>query len=58
MQSKKFVIRFNLVHTFDDLNSCIDFLTDIDENEIVYLVISEPFEEEFLSLLDSFMQIK
>jgi tetratricopeptide (TPR) repeat protein len=46
------------IYTFNDLNSCIDFLTDINENEIIYLVISEPFEKELLSLLDSFIQIK
>ena len=46
------------VYTFDDLNSCIDFLTDFDENEAIYLVISEPIEEEVLILLDSFIQIK
>jgi tetratricopeptide (TPR) repeat protein len=46
------------VYTFDDLNSCIDFLTDFDENETIYLMISEPIEGELLSLLDSFIQIK
>jgi len=46
------------VYIFEDLNTCIDFITDIDENETVYLVICEPLEEQLMSLIDSITQIK
>ena len=46
------------VYTFDDLNICIDFLTDIDENGTIYLVIAEPIDEQVLSLLKTLNSIK
>lgn len=46
------------IHIFDDLDICIDFLTDIDENRTVYLVIAESIDEQVLSFLNTLEQIK
>lgn len=45
-------------YTFDDVDVCIDFLTDLEENEVGYLVIAQPIDEELLFLFNTIYRIK
>ena len=45
-------------YTFHDVDVCIDFLTDLEENEVGYLVIAQPIDEQLLFLLVTLDQIR
>ena len=49
-----------IVHTctFRDLDTCIDFIIEIEENEAVYLVLSEPVDQQYMFLFNSINQVK
>ncbi|CAF3356854.1 unnamed protein product [Rotaria socialis] len=47
------------VHSFDEWDACIDFITSVDEQDIIYLVVKpEHLNDESLSLFDSIPQLK
>ncbi|CAF2164979.1 unnamed protein product [Rotaria magnacalcarata] len=49
----------HVVRVFDQWDACIDFITALDEKDIVYLVIQAGyFKDELLFVLDSIHQIK
>ncbi|CAF2051606.1 unnamed protein product [Rotaria magnacalcarata] len=46
-------------HSFDEWNACIDYITSVDEQDIIYLVVqAEHLNDESLSLFDSISQLK
>ncbi|CAF2022528.1 unnamed protein product [Rotaria magnacalcarata] len=54
-------LRINVyaAHSFDEWNACIDFITSVDEQDIIYLVVQpEHLNDESLSLFDSIPQLK
>ena len=48
----------DLVEIFTDRNHCIDYLTDVEIDEKVYLIISQVVNRQFIQLIEDILQLQ